>query len=52
MRTREYLVNARRQQLEVGVWVVWDQNQARQAAALGFRRFIADVPIDRASLLP
>jgi glycerophosphoryl diester phosphodiesterase len=51
-RTREYVLESSRQQREVGVWVVWNQAQARQAVALGFRTLIADVPIDRAALFP
>jgi len=50
--TRDYLAAALQRQEEVGVWVAWNQIQARQAAALGFRTIIADVPIDRSTLLP
>jgi len=50
--TRDYLAAALQRQQEIGVWVAWNQIQARQAAALGFRTIIADVPIDRSSLLP
>jgi hypothetical protein len=51
-RTREYLADASQRRHDAGVWVVWNQEQARQAVALGFRSLIADVPIDRAALLP
>jgi len=47
---RGYLVETRRRQQEAGVWVAWNQTQAKQAFALGFRTIIADVPIDRAAL--
>ncbi|MBW8771232.1 MAG: hypothetical protein JF589_15870 [Gemmatimonadetes bacterium] len=50
--TRAYIAGASRQQQEAGVWVAWNQLQAQQAAALGFRTIIADVPIDRNTLLP
>jgi glycerophosphoryl diester phosphodiesterase len=50
--TREYLLAASRLQQEAGVWAAWNQTQAQQAAALGFRTIIADVPIDRKTLLP
>jgi glycerophosphoryl diester phosphodiesterase len=50
--TRAYLAAASRQQQEAGVWVAWNQAQAQQAAALGFRTIIADVPIDRSTLRP
>jgi glycerophosphoryl diester phosphodiesterase len=50
--TRQYLVAAVQRQQEAGVWVAWSQQQARQAAALGFRTIIADVPIDRSTLTP
>jgi len=49
---RTYLVAAQGLQQEAGVWVAWNQTQAKQAAALGFRTIIADVPIDRNALLP
>jgi glycerophosphoryl diester phosphodiesterase len=49
---RQYLVAARQRQQEAAVWVAWNQTHAKQAAALGFRTIIADVPIDRATLLP
>jgi len=48
--TRAYLLAADRTQQEVGVWVAWNQMQAQQAAALGFRNIVADVPIDRSTL--
>ena len=50
--TRAYLAAANRAQREAGVWVAWNQLQAKQAAGLGFRTIIADVPIDRSTLLP
>ena len=50
--TRAYLLEAGRLHEDVGVWVAWDQAQAKRAAALGFRTIIADVPIDRAALVP
>ena len=50
--TREYLLDAGRQNQDVGVWVAWNQEMAKQAVSLGFRTLIADVPIDRAALLP
>ena len=50
--TRDYLNAASRAQHDVGVWVAWNQEHARQAVALGFRYIIADVPIDRAALTP
>ncbi len=49
---RGYLLAASAQAQEVGVWVAWNQAQAQQAAALGFRTIVADVPIDRSKLLP
>lgn len=49
---RQYLVGAIQRRQEAGVWVAWNQQQAQQAAALGFRTIIADVPIDRNTLLP
>jgi glycerophosphoryl diester phosphodiesterase len=49
---RTYLVAASRQQQEAAVWVAWNQFQAQQAASLGFRTIIADVPIDRNALAP
>jgi glycerophosphoryl diester phosphodiesterase len=51
-RTREYLSAASRRRQDAAVWVAWNQDQARQAVALGFRTIIADVPIDRTRLLP
>jgi glycerophosphoryl diester phosphodiesterase len=50
--TRDYLSAASALKHEVGVWVAWNQDQAKQAVALGFRYIIADVPIDRAALIP
>lgn len=50
--TRDYLTAATQRQHDVGVWVAWNQVQAKQAVDLGFRYVIADVPIDRAALLP
>jgi hypothetical protein len=50
--TRAYLAAAVARRQEAGVWVAWNQLQAQQAAALGFRTIIADVPIDRNTLLP
>jgi glycerophosphoryl diester phosphodiesterase len=50
--TRAYLAAAVARRQEAGVWVAWNQLQAQQAAALGFRTIIADVPIDRSTLLP
>lgn len=51
-RTRGYLEDAGRRRVDAGVWVAWDQAQARKAAALGFRHVVADVPIDRSTLTP
>jgi glycerophosphoryl diester phosphodiesterase len=50
--TRAYLAATVARRQEAGVWVAWNQLQAQQAAALGFRTIIADVPIDRSTLLP
>ena len=49
---RQYLLTASQKQQEVAVWVAWNQVQAQQAAALGFRNIVADVPIDRTTLRP
>ena len=49
--TREYIRSASLQRHEVGVWAPLSQAQAQQAATLGFRYLIVDVPIDRATLI-
>ncbi|HEX7979969.1 MAG TPA: glycerophosphodiester phosphodiesterase family protein [Gemmatimonadaceae bacterium] len=50
--TRDYVRTASGQKHEVGVWAPLSQAQAQQAVALGFRYLIADVPINRAALIP